>query len=272
MRQRLSAAQPPSSANPATASSSAAPAATAPSSAAPAATASSSAVRAVSASFCAVPPATASSSAPPHSGSFPQTPPRGIPQFITPDVRTARNLRAAQSVLRSKGGTIPIVPLRPAPALATPTTGPTVADPVQMFDAEDPRSRETIKAIVQEVLRTLGHEKITVTGGRGKKSRRGRNSEIKAQKALITQEQDRLWKVRRSQSIFNRHHQVCVRSKQYVKYGGNCSVSSGSPTSCSTPLRTKRMSKPAVMAREVDPARTCGLTLVKVFLAHGGTD
>jgi hypothetical protein len=187
------------SANPTTASS-AIPDDTASSTAVPAATASSSAVRAISALFGAVPPATASSPATPQSGSFPQTPPRRIPQFITPDVRTVRNLRAADRVLRSEGSTIPIVPLRLAPSLATPTAGPTMPDPVQTFDAEDPRSRETIKAIVQEVLRALGHEKITVTGTRGKKSRRARNSEINAQKALITQEEDCLWKVSRSQS------------------------------------------------------------------------
>jgi hypothetical protein len=64
-----------------------------------------------------------------------------------------------------------------------------------MSDLQNPQSQELVRAIVEEVLKRLGHSETQVEGRRTKRSnRKSKRNAIKAQQALISPEQDLWWK------------------------------------------------------------------------------
>lgn len=122
-----------------------------------------------------------------------------------PTLCTAKNLHAADRVVKNQRSEIPSVALRPAPSSATTPVpvpaeaGSTVPDSILTFDSQDPGSVEAVTSVVGEVLRRLGHDGVTLTGTRGKtkaiSSKRSMQQAIKAQQQLLTPEQDQLCKV-----------------------------------------------------------------------------
>jgi hypothetical protein len=173
--------------------------------------------RATASSSRTVPIATASSSrTAPSPRNFLRTAPQLSPQFASPALRAERRREAADRVIRSQGSTIPITPLRPVSAevqaeaerhqFASDEGGqPLIPEPIRTFDPQDPGSMEAVTLIVEEVLKRLGHEGVTIVGDRRKSqarnSRRSRQTAVKLQQASMTPEDDCYWKV------------SCVRTK-----------------------------------------------------------
>src|ERR1700722_1949325 len=145
---------------------------------------------------------------------FPLIPPIGVPRFIPPDLRVARNLHRT---MRSEPATLPTVPLRPVAAAganlaAQSTTGtgsvgsepvptgdprlPQTAErsgPVLTGDLQDPQNAETVRVIVEEVLKRLGHREITASRN-ARASRRAKRTAIRVQQVQIGRENDLWWK------------------------------------------------------------------------------
>jgi len=98
--------------------------------------------------------------------------------------------------------TAPTTSLAPAPNQAgDPVTNsaaaaPTIPNPISTFDGQDPQSVRVVTTIVREVLRNLGHDSITVVKNGKRTSRNAKQIAIRAQKGLITAEEDLAWKVR----------------------------------------------------------------------------
>ena len=134
--------------------------------------------------------------------SFPHVSPNTVPHFVSPALHTARKQRISESVLRSQPCIIPIVPLRPAPTsnvnqhTSTPNVNQPTSTPIPV-DLQDPKSVKAVTLIVEKVLQRLGYDGITITGQRKRVSntKRSRETAIKVQQALMSPEQDCLWKV-----------------------------------------------------------------------------
>lgn len=69
----------------------------------------------------------------------------------------------------------------------------TIPDPILTFDGQDPHSVAIVTGIVQEVLRRLGPDNVTVPKTR--KSTNARRMAINAEKAVIGTDTDHGWKV-----------------------------------------------------------------------------
>jgi hypothetical protein len=123
----------------------------------------------------------------PHDGAVPTLPTPAAIQTV-PTANPTIPAANANAPAANSGGSDPLV--NPAEAGASYT----IPDPILTFNGQDPRSVAMVTGIVQEVLRRLGPDNVTVPKMR--KSTNARRMAINAQKVVIGTDADLGWKVR----------------------------------------------------------------------------